>query len=637
MAAVMGRLGFYVVLACVVSAGFLYAGFGRDRELVLYPGVPWVPGSDPDDGGGAVWPVQVSWDGYKEQLEPVDWYNSSALFGTVNNALRRKGSDLNPVGVSFIPAVIPANTLLYHGTLHGKFPDNPEWIAMDPEFSYNFKNGLWRWRGKKLPAKKPDHDQDSEVDQNARGQNVRGQVVAESEHEQVSFDEQSLEDGFESDMEGDLGVTDQSQDASSLLTFITKKPLDKLILLDGASGAKSSFGEMDTQMLWSQMERSRWTRMQIRDERIMAKKICEWGRPYGLDGIIRLEISFEVIICDFHSPKIDLLSNVTYPNPYEFLGLPADHDSDYYSLLDEFTDSPSQALIRLLSQSAGYDHIKSGESHYNGDYRIELDYRHMITAINRTYLTPDTYLRRLDNITQEVQDGMIEDIAYALQHPIEPRLGNNWQLLTDTIVARLAPLLYTLNTTLAGHTGSSQSQSIDDLRALGVNLTTGTYNILRMYSDNTTGGANITDDALDSFVFQYSKPTYPLYSETDRLIWSAIYQVVRAIGHQLFSIFSLSKDIISTTYQNHELNQQLITELSRKIDVQSAELNRLLTDLNWSYYYQCSHKCREDELCMVPTWGPTPYHRWKTIDEHGQRRRVSYSDLQCIGLYDLVE
>lgn len=40
-------------------------------------------------------------------------------------------------------------------------------------------------------------------------------------------------------------------------------------------------------------------------------------------------------------------------------------------------------------------------------------------------------------------------------------------------------------------------------------------------------------------------------------------------------------------------------ELSKKLH---SDVSELLTDLNWSYFVSCTHRCKDDEVCYLPTW-----------------------------------
>ncbi|CAI6569037.1 ADM_HP2_G0039990.mRNA.1.CDS.1 [Saccharomyces cerevisiae] len=34
-------------------------------------------------------------------------------------------------------------------------------------------------------------------------------------------------------------------------------------------------------------------------ERLYAARICKWGKPFGLDGIIRVEVGASSVLCNF--------------------------------------------------------------------------------------------------------------------------------------------------------------------------------------------------------------------------------------------------------------------------------------------------------------------------------------------------
>ncbi|CAI6903244.1 ANL_collapsed_G0054100.mRNA.1.CDS.1 [Saccharomyces cerevisiae] len=58
-------------------------------------------------------------------------------------------------------------------------------------------------------------------------------------------------------------------------------------------------------------------------ERLYAARICKWGKPFGLDGIIRVEVGFEVVLCDFSADNVELVSMLEMVQPNQYLGLPA--------------------------------------------------------------------------------------------------------------------------------------------------------------------------------------------------------------------------------------------------------------------------------------------------------------------------
>ena len=224
------------------------------------------------------------------QNYPIDFENATAIFNAVQGALKEKDANLNPVGVSFFPAYIPPNTPMYHSTDKSEIPSLFEWIAMDYEFSYDFASVFGHRRrgghggphgppGSHGPPGPPASPRPPMVDVDI----AKTEVPGNSSH--VSF---------------------PRLDRSYLYTFRNKKPLSKLILLDGASAAKTSTGEMDQQKVLNR-QRDPYKRV---NEREAAAKICKWGEPFGLQGIIRMEIGFEIVLCDFKT-DIELISYIT--------------------------------------------------------------------------------------------------------------------------------------------------------------------------------------------------------------------------------------------------------------------------------------------------------------------------------------
>ncbi|KAH9028927.1 hypothetical protein EDB84DRAFT_255857 [Lactarius hengduanensis] len=80
-----------------------------------------------------------------------------------------------------------------------------------------------------------------------------------------------------------------------MISLQAKRDL-RLVYFDGLSTAKMKDGPLDSQdvLLWG---RPRPDKYFSETERIEA--LCDWGRPLGLDGFVRMAFHFEVMICDF--------------------------------------------------------------------------------------------------------------------------------------------------------------------------------------------------------------------------------------------------------------------------------------------------------------------------------------------------
>lgn len=76
--------------------------------------------------------------------------------------------------------------------------------------------------------------------------------------------------------------------------YETNRDLNKLLYIDGMSAAKSALGTLDSQdllLLNSSLDPFA--------ECDRATRLCDWRRTFGIEGFIRMEAGFEIILCNF--------------------------------------------------------------------------------------------------------------------------------------------------------------------------------------------------------------------------------------------------------------------------------------------------------------------------------------------------
>ncbi|ODV71557.1 uncharacterized protein CYBJADRAFT_169194 [Cyberlindnera jadinii NRRL Y-1542] len=509
------------------------------------------------------------------EITPVTRENASAIFNTVQGALRNKNAQIEPIGVSFIPAYIPEGTLLYHGNGDGQIPEGPEWIAMDHEFSQNFiadRAGPHIGHG---------HRSSTRAAEKGRGHPGRFH-----------------------------GPPRDSEDKhTSLLTFRVKKPLSRMILLDGSSAAKTETGEMDQQYILAGIEN---VSSPFVGERESSVKICEWGKQFGLDGYIRVEVGFEVVICDFFD-KLELTSNVTLDWGNNTLNLPLELTDEH--LMDEYA-----SLWDSVSAMGSYDWAKMGNVHDKREGRILLDFSKLQTMLNRTYVGTDPYTRRIYNVSKDLRQDLKRDLAQSLEGGVDPYGGTNWQLLTTEIVDKFSPILQMINSSLSDEHSDGVSKA--------KNLTVFTTNFVRRFL-SWEEGASIEERILaakNRALEQYVHPLQPLRSKSDALILSSIRRVTQMIIETVFDSFFVSRDILDDYFLKNEIDFTGLDELKYQVV-------DLLEVLRWeSTYYTCSSRCSWDEICYTPSWGPSPLgwdSSFGTFTDSYGKVRIS-AELQCV-------
>lgn len=515
---------------------------------------------------------------------PIDMENATAVFNSVYGVAKEKDSNINPVGVNFFPAYLPPNTMMYHSREDPNIPELFEWIAMDYEFSYSFAfftrgNSRKPPKAPKKPSK-PGHKKPWFP----WGWSLRKDPPESPEENGLVAEQQRLQKRTRS------GGTH-----SYLFTFRNKRPLDKLIFLDGASAAKSTTGEMDQQMILSQQE-------ELDEpvyEREAADKICKWGKPFGLQGVVRLEVGFEIILCDFNR-DLELVSNITLYNVTELAGFPYEHPPP----LTDLERSRINLIDRWESMS-GFEWMRTGGNVNDGDERILIDYSNMVTPLNKTWIDADPYQRRINKIPKELKNEILSELEITLSKGVDPFHQTNWPQIIGHIRDKFSPMLIDFNNTLTKFEHYANIDLNLALKNASEDLSVSTYNFIRRYSDELnpdkkTQRAQAFQWAIEDYVHN----TFKIETLLDRLIYSSVYKVVQEVISIVFELYDISMMILPEFYITP--SEARNTKHKEILLVKNEHLTSLLKSLGWSVFTQCSKVCEWDEVCAVPGWGPGP-------------------------------
>jgi hypothetical protein len=191
---------------------------------------------------------------------PPQQQNAFRIFNAIHSSMRQWGSSLNHNGVSYFPATVPKDTELYHGTRTDVPVTGIQWLAFEPEHALHFARQRRR---------RPPPDDRSSV------------PYANAKQKPVKLDPE----------EGELGF---------LHTYTTNKELH-LLYIDGMSAGKTSNGTLDSQdfviLNYTNGDEGLGFRDGDRAQALCKVAAHDWkGR---VDGFIRLEAGFEIILCDF--------------------------------------------------------------------------------------------------------------------------------------------------------------------------------------------------------------------------------------------------------------------------------------------------------------------------------------------------
>lgn len=365
--------------------------------------------------------------------------NANYIFNSVHHAMRQWGSSLDHNGMSVFLVTVPAHTEFYHGTSSPRAINGTQWLAFEPEHALNFANCGRGRPGKGGPPPPGGHPPGGERP-SANGPGLRDQqtplfspVKGLRLDETIWKREGPDPRDYYAPHHGRPKV-DEKPCAGYLHTYRTLREL-RLVYVDGQSAAKSDKGTLDVQDL---ILRTLESHEQPPDQEpgrgpggppgdsLRALELCnsvgnEWEGK--IDGILRMEAGFEVILCSFED-NLDVVSIKQQKKRPG--GGPGSRDS-------------GDQLSYYQAVAARFDGI--------GGNRVSIDYDSLVSVYayaNATYWD-GAGLPRVANdsaITGDIR----EDVRIMLTGTTSTTTPEavDWQAVTDMIVGRYASRIASL-------------------------------------------------------------------------------------------------------------------------------------------------------------------------------------------------
>ncbi|KAK8162465.1 hypothetical protein BKA80DRAFT_183806, partial [Phyllosticta citrichinensis] len=430
--------------------------------------------------------------------QPDGLHNANHIFNAVHSSLRQWGSSLQHNGMSFFLGSVPEGTQFYHGRHSNQTVKGIEWLAFEPEHAMVFAGPR--------PRRPPP------------GHGPPGEAPGEGHPDSAGY----------------------------LHTYRTKHPLS-LLYIDGMSAGKTNKGTLDsTDILllgWNISDdkpHGRW------GEDARAQHLCdiaahEWGDR--IDGFLRMEMGFEIILCDFEKHlDTERVTQVEGRVPDERGPRGGFGDMTYYRAV-----------------AARFDGI--------GGDRAQLNYDDFVTAYAYGLdLFRGEQLPRLANVSNSTLQTMRADVtAMVLSHtpPVVYKklpASRNWQNIADMVVERYSSRFPDL-----------LSSRVNSLKQLQAEVTA----ILRPYIDY--GLRNSTAEVERCATAYLSREVLEA-PEAAPLAAHAIRGVTTAICSSLVNA----------------------SQAKTLEDAQSV-IRNLTEYLQWTTWKRCTG-CEANEVCFIPIW-----------------------------------
>ncbi|KAG4435314.1 hypothetical protein IFR05_009203 [Cadophora sp. M221] len=464
--------------------------------------------------------------------------NAPHIFNALHSSMRQWGSSLKHNGMSCFTANIPNNTLLYHGTHSKETVTGMEWLAFEIEHAEVFA----RMRGPGGPGRGPPGGRPGE--RPPSGPNGPPPSQGLSRENSQKTDNEPTSYGY-------------------LHIYRTSRPLTKLLYLDGMSAGKTTMGTLDTQD-YVMCRDSDMSTTNPNGDYGRAQCMCKLGAEFGIEGIVRMEAGFELILCNF-STGLEFITANQRPK---------------YDAPEGVMDSSQFEYVRGVA--ARYQGITSG--------RVKVDYSSMVSAyfypLNLT--NPDATKSKLPRLPVSDKEGLSRLKADVLDIFSSDSQADtvDWQGVVDMIVTRYSDRLQYL-----------ASSNLTDRAALSeINF------LLSAFID-------YTDLSIPNAIETCSRiylPTMISPTRSDGLIYEAVLTVTRKICSALFEV----RDVLLEGEN----------EVNSTVTIPNLAIQELIGYLDWSTWLECG-KCAYDEVCYVAIWP------WGSVEDHEQPGCVKSDDL----------
>ncbi|PLB45791.1 hypothetical protein P170DRAFT_365228 [Aspergillus steynii IBT 23096] len=453
--------------------------------------------------------------------------------------MRQWGSSLHHNGMSFFMASVPAGTQFYHGNSKPGEVTGPEWLAFEPEHAMVFARP--RHRGHPPPPPPPGSGMDSNG-----GQMPLMPPPPPGSEPRPGPELPINKDQDDEENEGKTGY---------LHTLTASRDL-RLLYLDGMSAAKTTNGTLDSQ-----------DRVLFRDElespgmqeRERAELLCRMAREDwngSLDGVIRMEAGFEVILCDFEAVETVRVTRVK-----------GREDSGKRGLGKKEGKRGGKGKGKDNPLGGAEVWFKAIASRYNGigGHRVRVDYDWFVTAYDAGYaldLFPGAkkHLPRLDHLSNEQLEPVRADLDELVRrHQMGKGEVFDWQAIADMVVLRYG---HELRYMASGQTGTLEELHREIETLLGPFID---------YGEGGRDSVQETERCATQFI--------PAEAPDGSVAGEAVRSVARSICSTLVE-----------AWDNH-------TDYEAAI----GQLRQLMEYLNWTMWKEC-RGCGDHEICAVPIW-----------------------------------
>ncbi|KAH9056821.1 hypothetical protein EDB87DRAFT_1686835 [Lactarius vividus] len=375
----------------------------------------------------------------------------------------------------------------------------------------------------------------------------------------------------------------------------------RLVYFDGLSAAKMKDGTQDSQdvLLWGQPRPDKYF---SEFERI--EGLCDWGRPLGLDGFVRMEFNFEAMVCD-----LDLLEVVSFVDliplnpttvPARLPGIPFPITwTDPPRLPSGWRGTPPTFRRGIVEAFlAGIWH-----NHAPGETRVRPDYSGLVTFYDPSLSSlvearygKDRLHLRLDGISVLDAERVRAELQTVLTREQDGGSGIDWgskvQLVTDRYANHLEYLRFLLspNTTTFADALERAAVAREQLFVMLAPYITAADVPERLPASVDLSWA--VPVAQRCTTAQTSHIPLSILTPQEARIHAAIENTLHEICRRLVLVWVEFFDVEAA----HEARAMEASEMAH------GHISELMAWLDWSEWVRCEPGCGLGEFCYIPSF-----------------------------------
>lgn len=447
-------------------------------------------------------------------------------------------NELNHNGFGFFPAIIPAGTVLYHGSPGDKPPATFEWLAFEAEHAEAFAISV------RIGA-----------NGEPKEHSIPGKFAKSQPQKTLARNRPSPNSAAGSRGPGYLHTYQASRDLHALY-------------LDGMAAAKTDLGTMDAELyvLYGKknehFEDGEWVR---------AEAVCKLITQWGYDGFVRMEVGYEYVHCDF-SKDLETVSI-----------LPAYH-------FDGVLSASTMVLFQWSRAVAeNYDGI--------GADRLKIDYSSMVSGLfyplNITTMDPERPdLMRLATAGMDNLQKLKSELERISREP--RRFTANWQAVTDSVVRRFGNRL-----AFMASEDATQEYLLDEFEAASrtyIGAPVGNRDSREPLTPEMLEASIMRCIEAPLLPTRLQKPQW---SREDKFIAAAMEVVMADICAAIIGSYSSLRKAAQDDAA--EVGREDGNHLSMAVKQAHREVQNLTRTLGWSKWKQV-RPCAVDELMFTIMW-----------------------------------